>query len=281
MHANIDMDVVLWKCSAGSSYVAKYKIQEALENGLSPPQPMVLEECIESLVQYVDTILANTKATNFTLYCTPRGKDANFRYKLFPEYKGNRTGEKPACFYDLQKFAEEYYKEHFQYANFCEADDMLSSKQTEDTVACTIDKDMRQFPGKHYHLDKAEITVVDEDEAWFNFWKQMLMGDRIDNIISPIPRCGTKTAEKILSKYDPAEYPSAVYEAYDDPQQYLINYNLVHLWRKQWQLFDGKYLVTHKNEEDFRKALNELCVNMERNESQATGRNWKMISATS
>jgi len=280
MHANIDMDVVLWKCSAGSSYVAKYKKQEALERGFSEPQPLNLAQCIELLVDYVDNILEKVNTKQYTLWCTPKGKDANFRYKLFKEYKGNRTGEKPACFHDLQKFAEEYYKDHFKYANFCEADDMLACLQTDDTVACTIDKDMQQFPGKHYHLDKATLIEVNYDDAWHTFWKQMLMGDRIDNIISPINRCGPATAEKILLRGGPPDYPDIVREAYGDDKRFTINYNLVHLWRKPWQLFDGQYLQTYNNEADFRKALDELCVNMEKRGNPDIVANSKMTSET-
>jgi 5'-3' exonuclease len=258
MHANIDMDVVLYKCSAGSSYIAKYKIEEALKAGLSPPNYLTLEECIELLVNYIETILTNTKATSYTLWCTPRGKDANFRYKLFPDYKGNRTGEKPACFYDLQKFAEEHYKERFRYAQFAEADDMLGCGASEDSIACTIDKDMQQFPGLHYNLTTGEIINVTYDDAWYNFWKQMLMGDKVDNIPSAFYRCGAKSAEKVLDGVAPSDYPTAVRDAYEDDQQFVINYNLVHLWRKPWQLFDGQYLQTYINEEDFRKELDVL-----------------------
>ena len=92
---------------------------------------------------------------------------------------------------------------------------MIKSKEEAKTIICSIDKDLRNTPGWHYNWNKDEKPVwVSEEEATYNFYKQLLTGDRVDNI-QGIPGIGPKKAEKILEECD-SELGMylAVHEAY-------------------------------------------------------------------
>ncbi len=52
----------------------------------------------------------------------------------------------------------------------------------DNTVICSIDKDLQQIPGNHYNFVKKEHSFVTPEEAIQNFYKQILTGDAADNI---------------------------------------------------------------------------------------------------
>ena len=78
-----------------------------------------------------------------------------------------------------------------------EADDALGCAQTDETCIVSIDKDLLMIPGNHYNFVRDEYSKVDEQQGWYNFYKQLLTGDRTDNICG-IKGVGPKTAEKLL-----------------------------------------------------------------------------------
>ena len=45
-----------------------------------------------------------------------------------------------------------------------------------------IDKDYMQFEGTIYNYRKKEFIKVSKEEAYFNFWSQMIIGDSSDNV---------------------------------------------------------------------------------------------------
>jgi 5'-3' exonuclease len=106
----------------------------------------------------------------------------NFRLKLFPNYKGNRSSEKPVHHEALRKFLLSRWKAVV--ATGEEADDALGINQKEDdsTIICTIDKDLDQVPGPHYNWVTGVKKYVTSTEARYRFWYQVLVGDSTDNI---------------------------------------------------------------------------------------------------
>ena len=93
------------------------------------------------------------------------------------------------------------------------------------------------YCGKHYNLAKQIIEDINEDWADNFYWKQILMGDSVDNIPG-IEGIGPKKADKILEgKKDKEERKQAVIEAYkvaynDEWYSYLLaNGRLIHIWR--------------------------------------------------
>jgi 5'-3' exonuclease len=123
-------------------------------------------------------ILDANKADKYKAYMTG---DSNFRYQLYPAYKANRAGKpRPQYLKDVQAFLIKEW--HAEMVEGAEADDYLGVDQAEDTVICSIDKDLLQIPGKHYNFVKKEHVVISEIEGWRNFYKQLILGDVSDNI---------------------------------------------------------------------------------------------------
>ena len=95
---------------------------------------------------------------------------------------------------------KEYMLEHWgcEVAKGMEADDAMGRHQKiNQTIICTIDKDLDMIPGWHYNWNHYRIYHVSRWEAQQHFWTQMLTGDAGDNI-KGINRVGPKKADKIL-----------------------------------------------------------------------------------
>jgi 5'-3' exonuclease len=140
----------------------------------------------------------------------------NFRTALYKYsvYKGNR-GEKP----EYMTRWEDVIKSHYimQHGFFVpavpvEADDVLAAVAHEFTrtnklhVICSPDKDLRQVPGVHYDYRRkteegqySELFHVSEEEAYWNFWTQMLTGDSGD-CVAGIPGMGEVKARKFIQE---------------------------------------------------------------------------------
>jgi len=129
------------------------------------------------------------------------GGKADYRYEIYPEYKGNRKDQKRPVHYDML----------FSHAQVMgaiipegiEADDMCCIRAYEcmeagdDYVLARIDKDLAQIPGTHYNFATTEEVMIDPYEADLNFYTQLLTGDAGDNIPG-LKGIGKKRAAKIL-----------------------------------------------------------------------------------
>lgn len=83
-----------------------------------------------------------------------------------------------------------------------EADDAISIAATElgeDAVIVSIDKDLDQLPGWHYNFVKRNLYYVTASEGIRNFYRQILTGDRVDNIIG-LRGIGPVKADRILGE---------------------------------------------------------------------------------
>lgn len=167
----------------------------------------------------------------------------NFRKEIAKTatYKGNRTQERP-IHYDL-------IREYLVSAWGCtvvenqEADDAIGIaayefKDPEEFIIMSIDKDLDMLRGWHYNFIKDVKYQIDEYEAIRNFYKQILTGDRVDNIVG-LKGIGPKKADKILQGClnEKALY-EAVLEAYDgDKERVLENGQLLWIRRKEGELW--------------------------------------------
>jgi 5'-3' exonuclease len=181
-----------------------------------------------------------------TVYCDEylmavKGPD-NYRHHMYPEYKLNRHADptKQNEFVPiLRKLAvkEELAIE----AAGREADDLLriwsnEARQADiDYIICSIDKDLKCIPGKHWLMHKKELIVVSEEQAMRHYYEQLLKGDPTDNIPG-VPRVGEVKATKILADCTTEEeFQERVVEqyilAYDDGwRDYLLsNGKMIHL----------------------------------------------------
>ena len=108
--------------------------------------------------------------------------DTNFRYDIYPDYKGNRdSGDRGPLFYRLRKWA----LKHYGYVKNVEADDVVSHYVRKGAIGASMDKDMlRGVAGIWFdtYNTRRTINVVALGEACNFNLIQTLMGDTTDNI---------------------------------------------------------------------------------------------------
>ena len=172
-----------------------------------------LEEALESLDNRIMQMLSITKATHYAGFLT-QGRCFRYAAAKTKPYKGNRKyGDKPIIFPAIKEYLKQKWS--FTIVTELEADDLVSIYHDPlKTVICSPDKDvLYQNKGVHYNYGKAELVVVDENEALTFLWKQMLMGDSTDGIVG-IPKVGEKTATVWLESLIPHEMPEFVLNKY-------------------------------------------------------------------
>ena len=158
------------------------------------------EFSFEALRASVNSIIDKTKPKNIELFLSgPK----NFRKDLDPNYKGSRVYQpKPKYL----KKCREYLKEEYGAAEsgIGEADDGIgirSGELGEESVICTIDKDLNQLSGWHYNWVDDYVFYVTTKEASYAFYNQVLSGDRTDDVegipgIGPAKACGILEGSK-------------------------------------------------------------------------------------
>jgi len=131
-------------------------------------------------------------------------RSLNWRRKVLPGYKSNRSGRKPTGYKALENWVRQIYNTK-SYPTL-EADDVLGIEQTspqEDrTIIVSSDKDMFTLPGLFARLDANSLTTytlhqVSDDLARRSHFTQTLTGDKTDGYPG-CPGIGEKTAEKVL-----------------------------------------------------------------------------------
>lgn len=197
----------------GSKRRADYFIKDKSYKKIKTALPRSV--IVNNIKVFIDNILTLSHTDDYEIFLTERGEGSNFRNKIKKniDYKGNRKdAAKPKDYAFIrrtliEKFGAEVVKGH-------EADDELGIKQTENTVICTIDKDLDMIPGWHYNFNKYEKYFINELEGLKNFYKQLLTGDRADNIPG-VPSIGPIKSGKILSKCkDELDMFEAVWDKY-------------------------------------------------------------------
>lgn len=153
--------------------------------------------CLKGMI---DSIIVNSKSTEFQLYLTSLDK-TNFRYDLAKQapYKGTRSKEKPQYYNALREYIlDEFNNTTLVYNQ--EADDQIGIDQHTGryghSIICSLDKDLDMIPGQHYNwkknkiyetsdpgyliLDKGRKKLLGGGYKWF--YAQLLLGDTSDNI---------------------------------------------------------------------------------------------------
>ena len=129
----------------------------------------------------VKQILEETGASTYQCYLSG---GENFRYKIYPAYKGNRVDMvRPIHLQALRQHLVEEWGATI--TDGIEADDAVVTAQYQgagDTVMVHQDKDLDQGPGKHYNYRKKIWYDVSEQEGMRWFFHQLILGDKADNI---------------------------------------------------------------------------------------------------
>jgi len=226
----IDGDLFAYRCSASAEHDNEHIACARMET--------LLDNCLQE-----------TQADNFQFFLTG---DTNFRYKIYPEYKANRTQPKPR----FLKHCQEYLKDQYLavVSDNCEADDCMAIAQSAEssdlrTIICSLDKDLLQVPGWHYSW---EISGGPQDKRWTKpaclqeispieglrrFYKQMLTGDASDNV-KGVTGIGKVGAEKMLNGLETEEEMfDVVRDAYGFDEAMLMNGQVLWMQRQVGQIW--------------------------------------------
>ena len=199
MELLIDGDVIVYRIG--------FATQHKDEDGEVVADPLAY--ALHSCKVYINGMIKKTKASKSRLFLTGKG---NFRSTVDSEYKANRKGTAKPIHYQAIR---DYMVKHLgaEMIEGMEADDALALNQTSDTMIATIDKDLLMVAGEHYNFNTGEFKTITLEEGTHWFYMQMLMGDKIDNIIG-IKGIGKVKAAKILLESE--DWDASVEDKYKD-----------------------------------------------------------------
>lgn len=196
-----------------------------------------LEEVVATILDKISYMKKRTGCQEVELYLTG---DNNFRYEIYPEYKGNRANtRRPEGLKEVKLLLMERY-ENVRTIEGTEADDIvcyLKRQTPEKFMLSSIDKDvLNACPGEHYNYNKDEFLVVEESYARYWPYFQCITGDTTDNI-KGAKGLGPKKAPLFISEeMDEKELWQGVLAAYEKTGQSvedaILNMRLVHM--HQW-----------------------------------------------
>lgn len=237
----IDGDIIAYRCGAATdgryyasldaegNELARYKYKADVPEGTEVVlrrEPDPLENALHTVKLNLHSLLNSLNAKACRIYLSPEG-DSSYRYKLFPEYKGNRKDvEKPHWLSAIRQYLVDHWGAEIW--DGLEADDALGITHTSGEISaiCSIDKDLLMIPGYHYNFVTGERTVVDDVDAAYNFHKQLLMGDSTDNVAGIYGYGKAKAASSL--ECDPEDYTDSVVKIYQEhfPEDWESRLNL-------------------------------------------------------
>lgn len=258
MLANIDADCIVYEAGFASEttyyvvaeeefFASKREAKEwAAWYGLPDdaivkkvkPQPEHF--AIHNLKLLLNKILKGAETNEFKLYLTGKG---NFRDEVarglpkpFNIYKGNRdSSHKPIHYHAIRGYMTAILDA--EVIEGMEADDALAIAQTDDTILCSIDKDLLMVPGKHYNWRRDEKKIVSEAEGMEFFYQQILTGDMTDNIPGLYQLTGKKAMKKLKDKVSACttkeEYEEVIYSIYPEEFHQFVDITRQLLWMRR------------------------------------------------
>jgi len=233
----LDGDLICWRASASCEPT---KAKPYLE----PP-----EISIYRLHDMIERICLATNSSEIECYI---GGSDNFRYKIYPEYKANRTKEKPHYLEACREMLVTQYKATV--VNGYETDDALGIAQTKydgNSRICSLDKDLLQIPGLHFNWVTGISRLVSPLDGLRAYYKQLILGDRTDNIPgydgklrSECPKFITKLQEPIDEMTEEIDMYNHVCDVYSEQVS----------WADDWKTpmhRNAQLLYILKNEEEY------------------------------
>jgi 5'-3' exonuclease len=113
------------------------------------------------------------------------------------------------------------------------------------------------IPGLHYNWRKKITYETNNYASQFNFWKQMIVGDTVDNV-QGIKGLGEVKATQRLQQLEPHEWSEYVKDLYDNDLRFCLNVNLLRIWTQPYQLYYEGKDHTMMSKEEFLTKLQEL-----------------------
>lgn len=201
---------------------------------------------ISRMASFVEDLIMMPEIGDYQGYLTGSN---NYRMEIAKEapYKGNRSAPKPQHYELLREYLVKSWG--FEVVDGQEADDAIGIKAytlaTEDYMIYSLDKDLDMIRGWHYNFNKDHKYFVDEDDTLRTFYKQVLTGDRVDNIPG-LKGIGPKKADKILGDaLTEQELFTAVLAAYNNDIHRMTEMaQLLWIRRKENELWQPPSLST-------------------------------------
>ena len=151
-----------------------------------------LEDCIVKFdEQFMGIVNDLQEIYNVEKVITFNGCKGNFRKLLTKNYKANRKKQTlPPLLHQMHQYVKDNYASKFGFG--IETDDMVArywktlSDQfgRDEVMIVSIDKDYKQFPCLiyNYHHKHKKIIDITPQQALYNFYEQMIVGDTADNV---------------------------------------------------------------------------------------------------
>lgn len=233
--ALIDGDVLVYNAGFASDARAK-------EAG-DPHEP--IEYALHSVATKIRSILTEAQADEYVIYLSHA---VNEREQFYPEYKQNRDPNAKPFWYDEIKHYLLEVKGAIYSEQGDEADDALGIHQMqalafgeEETIICTIDKDLDMIPGLHYNFSPNKrangVYEMSDPECLRLFYKQMLTGDAVDNIPGLYRRKKKKATAAVMGGLDRLTNNRAMYnyvlDLYGEDEADYLNVMGKLLWIKR------------------------------------------------
>jgi len=186
-----------------------------------------LERLIRTKLANISRTLGISKGRLLLSGSVPKEQTYRYNIATLQPYKGNRSNkDKPQSFDRVKSMLLSFNAQVIE--DGLEVDDYLAIEQgkaPEDIVICSTDKDLKMIPGYHYNWVTDTATFISPLEGYYSFCKQLLTGDRIDNIKGlsekkPLKGIGDKTAHSLLSSC--SSYSSMFQEVL---KQYHLHYS--------------------------------------------------------
>lgn len=231
MIALLDCDIIAYRSAASVE-------QESLELG------------IYRVNDLVSRILQRVGATEHEAHLSGT---TNYRKQICPEYKANRTQVRPKFLEPLREHLVAEWQARL--TDGCEADDAIAIsagkyfKEDIPFTVCSLDKDLKQIPGKHYRWEFAGTSSgkqwIKPEESFYVtpldglkfFYRQLLIGDTSDNVIG-VNRIGKVGAAKHIDHLETElEMFECVRGLYNDDERLLKNGQLLWLQRTENELW--------------------------------------------
>lgn len=208
MKALIDGDILPYECGNLRKHEPK-KDEEDISPETKTGELLPFEICWGAVQSKIEHMISETKADDYCIYLSSR-EYPTWRYGIatIQPYKGKREHKEKPPYWDLiRDNLQLHYK--CKIAVFLEADDEMSIEQYADieiakniaydnghpldwqqycqTVICSRDKDLDMVPSLHFKWGiggrKDEYFFQSEIDGLRCFYKQLLTGDTVDNVL--------------------------------------------------------------------------------------------------
>lgn len=196
MKALIDGDILVYSCGFASDAAAKQNGQEH--------EP--IEFCLNGVKETIRSLCEAVDADDYIIYLTGKG---NFRFAVYPEYKGNRKdAAKPYHYNEIRRYLSEHHP--CEISDGEEADDAIGRAQctAEPASTCIVskDKDLDMIKGWHYNWSpnnrEKGMYYTGELDGLRLFYKQLITGDTTDNIPGVFKLFKRKATKALLEPLD-------------------------------------------------------------------------------